>query len=498
MLCGTLLDYVFPQADHKGAITEDETAAVYREQAGNSPSIQDLAFYTREIINSYSYRLDQHQKKRLICKIPDKFLEVDEQAYVPCRWSIGPYHYGDKHVEFTEKNKPYCLREHSSQLEDYYKKLMPLEEKARSYYSEDIPLGSRDFLQMLLFDSFVLLSTIPEIPQHPTDSLPESSSTGTNQHGKSTALADLMHDLLLLENQIPYFVLQLVHDVAHGANTCADVLALRVQKFLKENFKNIIPIPASYKRPKEIHHLLHLFHSFFKPTGKSPQTESNLLTEKFEKCCWSRSGTNYVPEHLRRWRRASEYHAAGVLFQKIEHNQSSTHSLLDVEFNNGVLSVPKLIIDGKANYIFRNLMAFEQETAADVGNNIRAYIIFMSQLLSMPEDVTLLSQKGIIVHQLGCDEQVSLLFKNLVKNVVFDFSSNYYLKSICGALEKHYRKPWNHWLAWLWHNRLKNPWLILGLFAGIVTLVCVIVQSIYQVLSYYNQIVQSTSNSRKA
>ncbi|GJN01537.1 hypothetical protein PR202_ga18811 [Eleusine coracana subsp. coracana] len=124
--------------------------------------------------------------------------------------------------------------------------------------------------------------------------------------------------------------------------------------------------------------------------------------------------------------------------------------------------------------LFRNLIAFEQ-TCPQFGDDFTAYSVFLSQLVSMPEDVTLLAQREIIVHHLDSDEKVSDLFTMLSKDVVFDFNGNYYLKSLCQTMEAHYQSRINRWMAWPWHNHFSNPWLAVAAFATIIVLVCTIV-----------------------
>jgi hypothetical protein len=104
----------------------------------------------------------------------------------------------------------------------------------------------------------------------------------------------------------------------------------------------------------------------------------------------------------------------------------------------------------------------------------------------MPEDVTLLAKKGIIMHYLDSDEEVSDLFTMLSKDVVFDFNGNYYLKSLCQKMEAHYQNPLNRWMAWLWFNHFSNPWLVLAALATVVVLVCTIVQTVCGILAYVN------------
>ncbi|KAF3338503.1 hypothetical protein FCM35_KLT17340 [Carex littledalei] len=299
--------------------------------------------------------------------------------------------------------------------------------------------------------------------------------------------------MLLFENQIPFFILQKMYNVASGHKTANEhVVASVLGKILKDNILDI-PITAEKNDyPKKIHHLLHLFHWWLRPSEKQNECSTvgstlikqlrlwlqvirKLLEEKW-KC---QTDNNQQQEQSKRWRRAVEYYEAGVHFKL---PQKSSHSPLDIEFENGELRIPKLIIDEKTSYIFGNLLAFEQETAQFGDDFITTYITFMSQLLSMPEDVTLLSRKGIIEHHLGCDEDVSELFKNLTKFRFLEMGSRGYLKPVCDVLEKHYENHWNRWFAWLRHKHMTNPWLILGLVVAAIVAISAVVQALCSVI----------------
>jgi len=102
----------------------------------------------------------------------------------------------------------------------------------------------------------------------------------------------------------------------------------------------------------------------------------------------------------------------------------------------------------------------------------------------MPEDVTLLVEREIIVHHLDRDGHVSDLFTMLSKDVVFDFNGKYYLKSLCQSMEEHYQNRLNQWITWLWVNHFSNPWLALAALGTGVVLVCTVVQTIYTILAY--------------
>jgi hypothetical protein len=211
------------------------------------------------------------------------------------------------------------------------------------------------------------------------------------------------------------------------------------------------------------------------------------ITRKHSQDKWdSRNNQQFNFLHggqVARWRRATQYHEAGIIFKRKEFGGQSAHSLLDITFRDGVLEIPCLSVDDRTCSLFRNMVAFEQ-TSPQFGNSITAYVMFMSQLISKPDDVTLLSQRGIIVHLLHSDKVVSSLFTQLTKGVVFDFMGNFYLRSICWKMDMYYQSRINRWIAWLRHNHLSNPWLGLALLAGFLVLFCTIAQTVLTFLAY--------------
>ncbi|KAF3338502.1 hypothetical protein FCM35_KLT17339 [Carex littledalei] len=148
--------------------------------------IHELASHAQERLRSYRTDKHQHGKKQLICRVPKKFHEIDGSDYVPRRWSIGPYHNGDEYLQSMEMHKLNCLAnicKHfpAATIQQYYEKLLPLEEEARRYYSGDIPMNTPSFLEMLLLDSCFILASFGILdPYIPADPILNSSNTGSN------------------------------------------------------------------------------------------------------------------------------------------------------------------------------------------------------------------------------------------------------------------------------------------------------------------------------
>jgi hypothetical protein len=312
----------------------------------------------------------------------------------------------------------------------------------------------------------------------------------------------LVVDLFLFENQIPFLVVKKIFEVLMGS-AMDSVLAENVANYIEENLRYFTKAFGQYNNPKDFCHLLHLCHMHFKPSmglvqgqHAKPQLGGylfNMFRRLFNVDHMDEQG-EHDPFHnqqsnslgagqLSRWHRATQYQEAGIVFKRKEFDKQNSHSMLDLTFNDGVLEIPCLPVEDRTGALFRNMIAFEQ-SCPQYGNCVTAYVIFMSQLISRPEDVTLLSQQGIIVHHLHSDKVVSAQFSRLTKGVVFDFTGDFYLKPICYRMEMYYQSRINRWIAWLRHNHLRNPWLSLALLAGLLVLFCTIAQTVLTVLSY--------------
>uniref|UniRef100_M8AJP9 Uncharacterized protein n=1 Tax=Aegilops tauschii TaxID=37682 RepID=M8AJP9_AEGTA len=384
----------------------------------------------------------------------------------------GPYYHGNSSLQFMGKVKwnylDYVLKLNSGKkLEAYLTIMESLEKQARSCYSEEVSLESDMFLRMLLLDGCFVLVYLGG-----TAGLDwcvnEQSASGSNYQGEeplqytiaqpeeiiehaSTEGVELEHisrgeqcndqkdpdqpkcdpisewqdthafrDLLLLENQLPFSIVKRIYGLLVG-DDAVDLLTKKVRKYLELYIQKYTTIARN------------ISYKFLSDTELMATSE------------------------------------AGIEFKRKEHNKHNQPSLLDITFDKGEVEIPCLLIDENTICLFRNFVAFEQ-TCSQFGNDVTSYITFMSQLVSTPCDVALLARKGIILHHMRTDEEVSTHFSKLGKNADFDQNGAHYLKSVCCMMEEYYQNRVNRWMAWLWHNHLKNPWLVLAVVAAAIVL----------------------------
>ncbi|CAL5052895.1 unnamed protein product [Urochloa decumbens] len=335
-----------------------------------------------------------------------------------------------------------------------------------------------------------------------------SQSEETLGKGEQWYNSSAVYDLLLLENQIPFFVVTEIYELLTGTGrTEHRLLTDNLSKFIEGILLHFPLAIQDTNRPKDFDHLLHLCYFYFKPSRNRQHKHHMKNSTYFQRILfWSykcfgyyihpRESNENPPSYahsedmhsvteFQRWRRAEHYHDAGVEFKEREFDENNPHSLLDIEFRDGILHIPCLPIDDKSAILFRNLVAFEQ-SCPTLGNDIASYVYFFSHLISVPDDVALLARKGVIVHQLDSDEEVSTLFSKLFEYVLFDSSGEHYLRSLCQTMEEHYQNRVNRWMAWLWHKHFGNPWLGFTAFASVLMVICSIGQTILAFLSYMN------------
>ncbi|TVU33855.1 hypothetical protein EJB05_15668, partial [Eragrostis curvula] len=153
-----------------------------------------------------------------------------------------------------------------------------------------------------------------------------------------------IHDLMMLENQIPFSVVEKIYKLRYGdAATAVNGSVMSVGKLAWETIRNImdeVPPSSNNNGVEKCQHLVHVCRVYLRPTSLAEAA--------------------YVGEYGR-FRRATEYYEAGVRFRGWSADDGSKRPLLDVMFLDGMLRMALQIIDEKTGYILRNVLAYEQK-----------------------------------------------------------------------------------------------------------------------------------------
>ncbi|XBI97137.1 hypothetical protein VPH35_033329 [Triticum aestivum] len=393
-----------------------------------------------------------------IYKVRMQFRGLDGNSYTPQYVPIGPYHLSCSSPR-TQKEK-LCGVSFLKSLSDEHtlaRLVDKLEPRARECYTDGVGLLTPEqFSGMLLRDGCYLLLLFV----HYVTGACSNGGASTAAGGVSDS-AVVRDTVFLVENQIPLFVLEKIHEHITGGASMSVLgnIAVSVQELLQAQLyisKKLRPAP------QQASHLLHLVHHYFQPTNPPPP-EMAASTAR-------RTG---------RWRRATEYgRYGGMRFKRRAFVSGEEWTVLDVRLKRGTLCVPHLRVDSNTWAVLRNLMALEEHVPR---RPVTAYCIFMSQVAGTVEDVRLLVNAGIVEHFLPSDEQVAQGFADLCNGVVMDVDNLHrnYLKPIWHKLQERCQSRVFRFMGWFRHDR--HLCMAIAFLMALIVLVCQVTQTFYAV-----------------
>ncbi|KAL5700867.1 hypothetical protein ACHQM5_026269 [Ranunculus cassubicifolius] len=397
-----------------------------------------------------------------IFRVPRSLREIEPKAYIPQIVSIGPYHRGKSILKHMEKHKwrllRHLLERTGDTLEFYLEAMAELEDEARQCYAvQSIDIPSREFIEMLLLDACFILELLRVSVK---GFIYCGYSWGDPIFSSRGALPCIQRDLLMLENQLPLFVVDRLFAISCEQDETESVSELALQFF-----DTVIPGCkfATVNTDEPGVHFLHVIRQSLLPASKSTLGSVTIRHDQQPQ----------LMMYCVTWLRGS-----GLKFQK-----KNTSNFTDIEFKDGILYIPRLVIHDSTKSIFLNLMAFEQ-CYPHCSNHVTSYISFMDGLINSPRDVAYLRHRRIIDHGLGSEEEVAILFNNLCKEISFNIN-DCYLSKVSSDVNRYFDKRWNRWRASLKQEYFSNPWAIVSLLAAVCLIGLTMTQTLYTIIPYY-------------
>ncbi|KAL0456106.1 UNVERIFIED_CONTAM: hypothetical protein Slati_0949800 [Sesamum latifolium] len=167
-----------------------------------------------------------------IQKVPPLLLNEKENTeyYIPAVVSVGPYHHGKPELSLAEGFKPKALdlfvMGGRQNMEFYYDRVVEMVGEIRNCYegrSVDA-YSDHDLVRMVLLDAcFIIVhmelsipEPVPEPDMYRPQTLKEHKGMTMVQHLGPLTLANVLRDMFLLENQIPFRVVKLLISLRYG------------------------------------------------------------------------------------------------------------------------------------------------------------------------------------------------------------------------------------------------------------------------------------------
>ncbi|KAM7493043.1 hypothetical protein LguiB_027652 [Lonicera macranthoides] len=389
--------------------------------------------------------------KCCIYKVPETLRKLNEQAYSPRVVSIGPFHYGSKRLTSMEAlKKGYfkkLIEKSRTRLREYVELVKGFEGRARECYAEPVVMGSDEFVSMLLIDACFIIELLLRSYDRNWNKEDEDVLS------KPWLRTEIHYDLMLLENQIPFFVLEklFVPATCKVLNKKTTIKCLTLHFFEKYNIYNM-------KNFESTNHFTDLILIMSRPTR--------------DRILWKLKNFRFLYS-------ATELHEAGVKFQV----DSKDKCLLNVEFKRGVLTMPRFRPEDHTETFIRNLMALEL-CHYPKNSYIIDYIFFMDNLINTSKDVDLLTKNDILVNWLGDNNTAANLFNSLCINIEID-TGNFFFSDICKRLNAYYEDPWHKWKATCTRDYFSTPWKTTSTIAAIILLLLTLAQTVFSILSFF-------------
>ena len=386
----------------------------------------------------------QLQNECRIYKVPFHLRKWNKEAYTPNVISIGPYHHNKKKFQTMEKLKERYFERFMQRTErnreDLLSTIKVMEDSIQRCYVETVQLNWDDFAQMILLDATFILEIFLECN---FGECPRNDPMFV----EAWRYDMVQHELLLLENQLPFFVIEkLYHLALPSYSNSFPLIQLSFRFFKSLNIHDKAP-------EAKIRHFGDLLR-FFQLPDDLPEREPKMTYPKYS---------------------ATQLHEAGVKFKL-----ASSKCILDLSFEKGVLEIPLLDFQDDTEACVRNIMALEQCDFA-MERHITDFYLILDRLINIDKDVDLLCDKGIIVNCLGDNNVITSMINKLNRGIFRgDMNAKHY--KICEDLNKFYEEPWHRWKALLRHKYFSTPWGTASTIAAVILLVLTLIQTVCSII----------------
>ena len=325
--------------------------------------------------------------------------------------------------------------------------IQSLEDKIkRRYADKTFEFSSDQFVKMILFDAVFIFELFLKNEEHMRDNKRYQDDFII---GKPWLRAAIQRDLILLENQLPFFILKKLYrlSIEETKLNYPSFLDLSCHYFEKYGKNKTKPDETKHYKPLHFTDLVRHFLSF-----KHPQLLESL-DGKQTKNLYS----------------ATMLHQAGIKFKALP-----DECLLDIRawkgtentVKKGELHMPPLEIDNSTECLFRNLMALEQ-CHYPREEFICHYVKLLDFLVDVEKDVDLLIENKVIVSRLGDSKAVAELINKLCLEIV-EVTSGY--DALSQLLNDYYESSWNKNKAYLVSVYFHNVWIGTGTVIGLIIL----------------------------
>ena len=393
--------------------------------------------------------------------------------------SLGPIHNGESRYWLTEEYKVTLaddfIEKSGKCEEELYDMIKNNIKQLRQYFDVEVTTKYDDeALAWILFvDGCATLKFIDAVVNEKVKEFKIK-----NDH-----VAFVKQDLFLLENQLPYQLLDNLMTMSkEGQHLREAILNFIDRKSMTENEQAMGKKWIKMATNKEPIHLLDLL-------------RTRLLVDQSGNA--REPGEGAKNTKMRDWqsfRNVQELRVAGV---HLESNHSSCLRKITFSkkwnFYPGILKLPPITVDDSTGPKFFNLIAYEMCPDFENDYGITSYISFLDSLIDEDKDVIDLRNAGILGNFLGSDQEVAQVFNEIGTDLVPNLEI---YRDVRYKIQEFYDKKSMTWISEVLHTHFSSPWTVLAFVGALFVLGLTIAQTVYTVIAYIDSKNQNSGQKK--
>ncbi|KAF5458257.1 hypothetical protein F2P56_022298 [Juglans regia] len=392
--------------------------------------------------------------------------------YEPRVVSLGPIHHGKEKYQLAETFKLILakgfVKSSGKTIKEICNKIEKIIKELRECFEEEVTktYNDVDLAWILVVDGCAILQYIYLAVEGKLKEL----------NIKQDSVAFCQQDLFLLENQVPYRLLEKLMSLSQ----MKEKLEKSIDKFIRINQNMVQMNQQSIKEQagksgegKKPTHLLDLLRTSLLGPARKPKTEKQPSRTQ------QKNNPDWQSYDSQSYRNMQELIAAGIHVKRSEGN-----SLKDISFSRkfnffpGFLSLPPLIVDDSTGPKFLNLIAYEMCLDFQNDFGITSYISFLDLLIDEANDVKVLRKARVLFNHLGSDEEVAKLFNEIGTDLVPNMGE---YKNVKWQIQEYYDNRCLKWIGEFFHNHFSSPWTVLAFLGALFALALSATQTWYAV-----------------
>eukprot|EP01018_Ginkgo_biloba_P036556 Gb_34677 [translate_table: standard] len=456
-----------------------------------------------------------------IFSAPKPLLDLNREAFVPRVISLGPYHFGNPELQNMENHKSEAARRVQSRLQGrgssfntMVDRIKTMEQMIRYCYDKEISYSGDVLSWIMAGDAcFILEFLVSHIKRFRNQAFPVINTVSSQFDPVFDLVSEnpvfnyILEDILLLENQIPLFILIeiIAMDMAGTNESPQKILRDIVEAWFSGS--KFLPFPLGLSL-KNLLELLHHCNAGFECDVVPEQPEVKLLKPFLEFIsCWctkylrgmkKRDTASAEVERERERGRsirdfnvvesrpkipiklpsAMELNNAGVKFQALHAKDMPQGTAVDwIKFDEKTctLYLPQIHMINGTDRILRNMIALEVCSWKYRWRKLPRYFKLMDELIDSEQDVALLRKHEILSNYLGSDTQAARVFNSLATPIEVGYGFPR-IDLIRHGLEKYYERKYRILWSEFWEAYFSKPWLVAGSLGATLLLLLTVAQ----------------------